>query len=230
MRIVEDEGFCTSCGRYAEIKIGQENFSLLKKDLDNYKKYKDIYVFRCRTCGFISTDISGEEGVLCGGIQNGYEFNQILNYAYLQGIDKELYDNHSADVPANLYEAYSLICERGKNYESLVRTLNKSIELKVIMARKYKISKDELGGEEENDDEYEKLDQLIKESIQTNRKQIDYYYDFIENKNLFVKLVYIENLVNMGEMSKALKHFTDITRKVKLENDLEDYFKHLLKI
>ena len=225
MRIVEDQGFCTCCGRFADFKYGEENYSLIKKNLDNYKKYKDIFVFQCRTCGFVSTNLTAEEGVLYGDVKDSYEFKQLINYSYLNELDKELYDNHSQDVPANLYEAYSLVA-----MQTFIRSLNKSIELKLIMARKYKISKDELGGEEENDDEYEELDSLIKQSVLSNRKQIEHYFDYVENKNVFLKLIKIENLIGLNENATALKLYTDILRCNKLEPDLKKYFEQLLKI
>jgi len=230
MKIIEDEGFCTCCGKYTEYSAGQENFSFIKKDLKNYKNYKDIYVHECINCGFVSTDITAEEGVLYGDIKNTYEFKQLRSYAYLNGLDEDLYENHSADIPANLYEAYSLVCLAGKDYEKFVRVLNKAIELKIIMARKYRRSQDELGGEEDNDEDYDELDRLIKQSIEANRKQIDYYYNMVENKNIFVKLIYVENLIGLGDMAKALYEFNAIDKKTKLDADLKDYFTKALKI
>ena len=161
MKIVEDEGFCTSCAIFGEYRRGEEDYSLIKKDLNNYKKYKEIYVYKCPNCGFISTDISGEEGILCSDIVNSYEYKQFLDYSYLNGLDKELYEYHSKDIMANYLEAYSLALLKTKNYEKYVRAINRCIELKEIMIRKYKKSQDELGGEEENDDKYEKLYELI---------------------------------------------------------------------
>lgn len=228
MKIINDEGFCTCCGTYGELKYGQENFSIIKKDLANYKKYKDVFVYECKNCGFISVNIGGEEGVLYGDVKDTYEYKQIYNYAYLNGLDTELYDNHSQEVPANLYEAYSLIALKQKNYELYIRIINKVIELKEIMARKYRRSQDELGGEEENDDEYDKLDNLIKLSIESNRKQIDYYFDFIENKSLYTKLLYIENMYAMGEKAKAKVLYEKLDKKIIFEEDLEQYFEQLL--
>lgn len=230
MKIIEDEGFCTCCGRHTEYRAGEENFSLIKKNLESYKNYKDIFVDECPSCGFISTDITNEEGVLYGGVKDTYEFKQLFSYAYLNGLDEDLYENHSADIPANYYEAYSLVCLAEKDYEKFIRVLNKAIELKIIMARKYRRSQHELGGEEDNDDDYDELDRLIKESIDSNRKQIDYYYSMIENKNVFVKLVYIENLIGLGDMAKAIYEYEMIDKKVKLNGDLKEYFTKALKI
>lgn len=228
MRIVEDEGFCTCCGRYQELKYGEDNHSLVKKDLENYKKYKDLFVYECSNCGFISTNITGEEGVLYGDVKDGYEYKSLYEYAYLKGLDKELYDCHSADVPANMFEAYALVQLESKNYEMFVRVINKTIELKQIMLKKYKRSQDELGGEEENDDEYENLYNLINLSIDANRKQIDYYYHFAENKNVYLKLIYIENLVALNTLDEAKKVFEEVTDRYSLDKDLNNYFTTLL--
>ena len=189
MKIKQDEGFCTCCGNFSEYNYGDEDHSFVTKDLNNYNKYKDLYVYECPNCGFVSTDITGVEGVMFGEVRHNLEFRNSLNYTYLNGLDKELDNHHSEEVPANLYEAYSYICLAAEDYEKYLRTVNKAVELKYIMAKKYRRSQDELGGEEDNDDLYDALDKLIKDSIDFNKKQIDYYFTQIENKNVFVKLL-----------------------------------------
>lgn len=229
MKILQDEGLCSCCGAYAEYMYGDEDYSLVNKDLTSYNNYKNIYVYQCPNCGFISTDITGVEGVMCGDVKGNLEFKEALNYSYLNGLDKELYDNHSASVPANLYEAYAYVCLKEKDYEKFVRSLNKAIELKLIMARKYRRSQDELGGEEDNDDLYDDLDKLINQSIEANRKQIDYYYTQIENKNLFVKLLYIENLIALNKKQDATNLYNILEKSYVIKNDLKSYFNNLLK-
>ncbi len=229
MKILEDEGFCTCCGNYATYSFGDENFSLITKDLANYNKYKDIYVYKCPNCGFISTDITGIEGVLYSDVKKSLEYKNVLNYAYLDGLDKELYNNHSSEVPANLYEAYSFVCLEAKDLEKYIRTVNKAIELKIVMAQKYRRSQDELGGEEDNDDLYDKLDTLIKDSILINRKQIDFYFTQFNTSNVFLKILYIENLANLGNKDEALTLFEKLSKKVILKEDLKTYILKVIK-
>lgn len=229
MKIKQDEGICTCCGTYSEYMYGDEDYSIVNKDLTNYNNYKNIYVYQCPNCGFISTDITGVEGVMCGDIKRTLEYKEALNYTYLNGLDKELYDNHSAEVPANLYEAYAYVCLKEKEYEKFIRALYKAIDLKLIMARKYRRSQDELGGEEDNDDLYDDLDKLIKQSIEANRKQIDYYYTQIENKNIFTKLIYIENLAAMDKKVEAKQTFNQIIKSYMLKEDLKNYINNILK-
>ncbi|MBE7082293.1 MAG: hypothetical protein E7378_01250 [Clostridiales bacterium] len=223
MKILEDTGFCTSCRNMVEYSYGDENFSFITKDLKNYKNYKDLYVYKCQCCGFISTDIACEEGVIYGDVKNSLEYREALNYEYLGGLDLDLYDQHSQSVPANLYEAYSFVCLKAENYEKFIRSLNKAIELKEVMARQYRRSQDELGGEEENDEDYEKLDGLIKQSIQDNAKQIDFYYSQLDHKNLFVTLIYIENLTRLNQFELAQKLFDEICNKILIKDDLKTY-------
>ena len=85
MRVLEDEGFCTCCGNYAEYSYGDEDFSLVTKDLKNYNNYKNLYVYKCPKCGFISTDITSIDGVISGEVRNSLEYKNALNYSYLQG-------------------------------------------------------------------------------------------------------------------------------------------------
>lgn len=229
MKILQDEGICTCCGAYSEYYYGDENYSFVNKDLENYKKYKDIYVYQCPACGFISTDITGVEGVMCGDIKNSLEYKEALNYTYLNGLDKELYDNHSSEIPANLYEAYAYVCLKENEYEKFIRALYKAIDLKLIMARRYRRSQDELGGEEDNDDLYDELDKLIKQSIEANRRQIDYYFTQLETKNVFINLIYIENLVAIGKKSEAKQFYNQINKNYMLKEDLKKYFNDLVK-
>lgn len=229
MKIIEETGICTCCGSFVEYRYGDENFSLINKDLENYKKYKDFYVFRCPKCGFISNDISGVEGVLFGDIINrSLEFKNALSYKYLKGLDTELYDCHSQEIPANLYEAYSFVCLVSKDYEKYIRSLNKSIELKEIMLNRYKDSQFELGGEEDNDDEYEELYNLIKNSIYENRQQIIFYYTQLERSNVFLDLIYVENLAKVNEKEQAKKVFNELDKKYIFDKDLMIYFKDLI--
>ena len=129
-----------------------------------------------------------------------------------------------------MYEAYSFVCLANKDYEQFVRAVNKSVELKLIMAKKYRRSQDELGGEEENDDLYDELDALIKQSIEYNRKQIDYYYTQIDRKkDIFIKFIYIENLCALGKKSEAKKLLDVITSSNAIKADLKEYMYNLLE-
>ncbi len=229
MKVIEEEGFCTCCHKYLYFKYGEENFSFLKKDLDNYVKYKDIFVYECKNCGFASTNVSAEEGVLYDHVKDSYEYKQLKNYAYLNGLDKKLYNNYSDIIPANLYEAYSLVCLEQKNYENFIRVINKCIDLKTTMALKYSRAKDELAGSEGNNHEYEELDTLIKQSIKTNRDQIDYYFNLILTKNLYICLIYVENLVALNQVEQASRLFEKLKKKYKLQQDLLNHFNNLIQ-
>ena len=228
MKIIEDEGFCTSCGRHLDFNYGEENFSLITKDFKNYNNYKDIYVYSCPNCNFVSTNISSEEGVLYSGVKDTEEYVSVIEYSYLNGLDKELYDNHSENNPANLYEAYSLICLAQKDLEKYVRTLNKCADLKEILARSYKLSQHELGGEEENDDQYEELNILILNSIEENRKHIVAMYNHIDIKNVFLSLIIVENLAKLKRLYEARDLYTKLAKKYTLSADLKKYFKEIL--
>ena len=166
---------------------------------------------------------------MCGDIKNSLEYKEALNYTYLNGLDKELYDNHSSEIPANLYEAYAYVCLKENEYEKFIRALYKAIDLKLIMARRYRRSQDELGGEEDNDDLYDELDKLIKQSIEANRRQIDYYFTQLETKNVFINLIYIENLVAIGKKSEAKQFYNQINKNYMLKEDLKKYFNDLVK-
>lgn len=228
MKVIEDEGFCTACGNYLEFKYGEDSFSYLKKDLSNYEKYKDMFLFECPICGFISDNIASEEGILYENVAKTYEFKQLYSYAHLNGLDKELYNNFSSKIPANLYEAYSLICLESKNFEKYIRVVNKCIELKELMALKYSRAKDEVAHEEGNANQYDELIELINEGIKTNREQINFYFHYVENKNIFVVLIYIENLIKMKLIDDAEKEFLAITKKYFIEEDLKQYFQNLI--
>lgn len=224
MKILQDEGFCTCCGNYSEYNYGDENYSMVTKDLNNYNKYKDVYVYKCPNCNFISTDITGVEGVIFGQVRNSLEYRNALSYADYHGLDQLLYNKHSSEVPANLYEAYAFICLASKDYEKYIRIVNKAIELNQLMLRKYTRSQDELGGEEENDDQYDKLYGLIKANIKTHCEQIGFYFTQIERPSFFAKMLYIENLCKLDKKEEAQALFNKISKKTLMQADLKNYF------
>lgn len=229
MKVLDKVGECSCCGKTCSYYQSVEDYSSLDKDLVSYRKFKDVYVYACPNCGFVSTDISGFDGAVFGNIKDSYEYKQIINYAYLNGLDKELYDCHSEKIPANLVEAFALVNLKSQEYEMFIRATNKAIELKQVMLREYKRSQDELGGEEDNDEDYETLYDLIKESLKCNYQQIDYYYHFCENCNFYTSLIYIENLVRLNKIKDAEELFNNITSNRTINSDLKDYFKKLFK-
>lgn len=232
MKIIQDEGFCTCCGNYSEYNYGDENYSLLAKDLKSYNNYKDIYVYRCPKCGFISTDITGVEGVMYGVVRNSLEYKNAFNCEYLQGLQNEsICEDLTKVVPANYYEAYSFVCLAEKDYEKYIRTVAKAIELKEVLIRKYKAEQDEdsLEDDEEIKDYYNEVIDLINKSIQTNRQQIDFYFTQTESKNLFLKLMYLENLAKLNKKEEAQTLFNKLNKNILLKEDLKQYFIDLLK-
>ena len=106
----------------------------------------------------------------------------------------------------------------------------KTIELKQVLIRKYQASQDEDSFE---DDEvknyYDEVIDLINKSIQINREQIDFYFTQTELKNVFLKLLYIENLINLNKNDEAQNLFNKLTKSIILKEDLKQYFLDLLK-
>lgn len=221
MKVKEDQGFCTCCGTLTNYKYGQENFSIILKNLENYKKYKNIFAYKCKNCGFVSTDISGTEGVLYGDIKNTYEFKQLDSNAYLSDIIDKYEEDYTQMFPVGMYEAYSLILIEAKDYEKLVRLLSTVIDYKLSMKRKYRDYALEVEGDKEV---LEEITSRIDASIQTNREQIDYYFPFLENRNTYSTLIYIENMIEMGKVAEALVLLKQVSEKKRLEDDLIEYF------
>ena len=228
MKIIEDTGFCTCCGTYQDFEYGEDNFSILKKDLDNYNKYKNIFVYRCPNCNFVNVNITDELGVLFHNIVKEKEYNDLLNYACLEGLDKELWEMHSESIYANEYEAYAYMCLKNENSFMAIRALFEANRLYEVMARKYRKSQDELGGEEENDAQYERLDDLINYRVTKNYNKL---YELLKNKkrNAFEDLILVEVLNKLGSKTEAKQVFDAINRKNLLKPDLLQYFKDLLK-
>lgn len=221
MKVLEDQGFCTCCGNLTNYKFGQENFSIILKNLDNYKKYKNIFAYKCRSCGFVSTDITGTEGVLYGEIKDSYEFKQLDNSTYLDDIKACYEEDYTQVLPVGMYEAYSLVLIEAKDYEKLIRLLATVIDYKLSMKKKYRDYAFEVEGDKNVLNE---IISRIDASIETNRQQIDYYFPFLENKNTYATLIYIENMIEMGKVAEALVLLKQLAEKKRLEEDLIDYF------
>ena len=226
MVIKEKNGVCVGCGHELALKFGQEDFDSNVINLENYKKYKDIYVCECPFCGLASTDLSKNLGVL--STKGTLKYQSAYSYAYLKGLNETLYENHSEGVPANLYECFAIYCEQ-TDPEMCVRALNKTVELKLIMARKYRRSQDELGGEEENDAEYDELDALIKSSIKQNVKELLSVFTQIANPSIFLQLIVVENLARSKKFDQANILLTRAQSKHELDADLAEYFNQMLR-
>lgn len=227
MIIKEKIGVCTGCGQKLAFKFGQEDFAPNVLNLDNFKKYKDIYVYECPFCGLISTDIS-QGGADFSAVMSTPEYQAAYEYAYLKGLNETLYENHSEGVPANLYECFAICCKKS-DPEMYVRALNKAIQLKLIMARKYRRSQDELGGEEENDAEYDELDALIKASVKRNANDLLTAFTQMKEPSTFIKLIAIETLA-LGKKFEQAKIILDrVKSEQKLDADLDEYFKQMLR-
>lgn len=229
MKIKEDTGFCTCCGTYQDLEYGEENHSFLKKDLTNFNNYKKIFVFRCPNCNFVNVNITDELGILYHDIVKDKDYIDDLNYSCLEGLDKQLWEMHSENINANEYEAYALMCIKDENIQNAIRALYESNRLYEMMARKYRYSQDELGGEEDNDAEYERLDDLINYRIDKNYDKILELLKSKHKKNIFEELIRIELLNKLGAKNEAKSQFEDICKKHSLAQDLREYFANLLK-
>lgn len=217
--------YCSCCGNYTEFHYGTDDYDLSKLDLDNYLKYKDIYVYTCAKCGMISTDLSKEDKSLFDSIKNTDRYNDVMTYEYLQGYDLELFENHTRSVPANLYESFAMMYENSSNKEIYLRALHKSIELKEIILEKYA---DEIEEDDEYDEEtYSKLEDLMIENIENARKR--YVNEFLkyEDKNAFLFLMFVENLINLGEVESARDNLEWLISNSNISDDLIDYIKDL---
>jgi len=224
MDIIKDIGTCTCCNNYCEYIYGKENFNNIEKTLDNYNNYKDIYVYKCPKCGFVSTDITGKEGVLASSLISTKQYNDYLNNSYLNGFDEESLDEqHSKAVPAYLYEAYSLICLEMKDYEKYIRVMNKCIELKEMTIRKYRFSQAECAEEDENDEEYEAIISLIKKSIQKNSMELNNNFSNLKIGNFFTIVIFAENLIRLNQLDKAKKIIDSLRNDINVNKDLVDY-------
>lgn len=221
-------GTCSCCGTYSELNFGEENFDKTKLDLANYLAYKDIYVYRCPKCGFISTDITGKDNLLFNRVKNLQEFSDILNYAYLEGYNEAFYENHSKTLPANLYDAYAFMYKSSLDSEMYLRALNKAIEQKIALIKRYEYEVKEEGDKEDREN-LKELEELMLENITEQSNQFASTYIGLKNKNVFLEIMFIENLVYLDELDEAKKQFKRLEGEYKLGQDLLDYIKKILR-
>lgn len=229
MEIKSKTDYCGRCNTYSKYLYGIENYDLKFLNLENYKKYKDFYVYRCPTCGNISVDISNkEDSEAFNSLKNLNIFQRIYDYEYLDGLDLELFENHSTSVPANLYEIYANIQKIENNTDIYIRSLNKSIELKEMIIYKYENS-----AKEENDEEdfaiFEELNELMTENIKENRKELIKQFINYKIDNPFLYLILIENLIKLSQKKEAEEYFEILLRNYNLEEDLIKFAKNLFK-
>lgn len=214
---------CSCCGNYCEENFGIDNYDLKQLDLDNYFKYKDIYVYKCPKCGMISTDISKEDKTLYENVKNTDKFKSIMDYEYLEGLDLEIFENESRSVPANLYDAYALMYENSSDKETYLRSLHKSIELKEIILEKYE---DDLE-DEEDEETFDALESLMLKNIENARKTFINEFLKFDNKNEFLFIMFIENLVGLQEYEAAEENIDWLVENSKLSPKLANYVEEL---
>jgi len=219
MNILNDIGFCSCCNNYCEYRFGEENFKDNETSLENYLNFKDVYVYRCPKCNFVSTNITEKENVSIKDIVESEEYNNLLNNEYLKGMADDVYENHSRAVPAYLYEAYAFTCLKANNFEKYIRVMNKCIELKEMTVRKYLFSQAECAEEDENDEEYETIINLIKKSIYENSLTLNKYFLKLDNKTLFFRLIFLENLIRINKF----KEVEELIEKMELDDEMVKY-------
>jgi len=131
----------------------------------------------------------------------------------------DVYENHSRAVPAYLYEAYAFTCLKANNFEKYIRVMNKCIELKEMTVRKYLFSQAECAEEDENDEEYETIINLIKKSIYENSLTLNKYFLKLDNKTLFFRLIFLENLIRINKF----KEVEELIEKMELDDEMVKY-------
>ena len=134
-------------------------------------------------------------------------------------------ENHARSVPANIYELYSIECEEVSDYEMSLRALNSSIEQKLMMLEKYRADTD--FDDEEEKSAFNNLEMRLLSNIKANETHLLKVYKKIKPKNLFEKLIYIENLIRLSQNQEARKLFEALTQKNLLSDDLKEYFEKL---
>lgn len=229
MEIKNKIDYCGNCKTYSQFHFGTENYNPLKYDLESYKNYKDIYVYRCPTCGNISVDISNlSDAKIFSEQKNSEKFLDILDYGYLDGLDLELFENHTTSVPANLYEIYAEIQKEQNNFEQYFRAMNKSIELKEMIIQKYAVSVEE-DNDSEDYDILNDLSELMYDNIYEKREELCNTFSKLDKPNLFVCLIFIENLAKLGNISEAKEYFKALQTNYNLEEDLVINIREILK-
>lgn len=223
---------CSCCGRNCELNYGVENFEINELNLKNYLAYKDIYAFKCSKCGLISTDISAAgEHNLFESVKNTDEFNDAMNYTYLEGLNNELYENHSEGVPVNIYDAYSVMLQNSNDREKYLRVLNHTIELKTMMIDKYRYDLEE-DYDEQDAEIFEELEELVYDNIEDSRNLFIDEVARLEDCNIFLLLMAIENFAGLDKYKEAKKQFLILKeelKNIKLSKDLTDYFDNLVE-
>ena len=228
MEVKNKFDYCGNCRTYCEYLFGEENY-FSELNLENYRKYKDLYVYKCPKCGNISVDLSNEtDAEVYSTLKDDEKFNEILDYDYLDGLDLQIYESHTRTVPANLYEAYSLIEKEQGNMEMYFRALNKSIELKEMIIQKYELTLEE-DGDEEDEGVLQELSEMLYDNIDECREQLISDFNNYQTGNTFLFLIYVENLAKLGKFNEAKKHFDYVLKNSKIEYDLQKYFENMFE-
>ena len=229
MEIGKKTAHCSCCNNNCEMNYGIENYDMSKLDKENYSNYKDIYVYKCPKCGFISTDISGDDVKLYNLYKGTTEFQNALRYRYLKGYNLiPMYDeNWSAAYPVYNYDPYAIMYSNSPDTEFKLRTLNKAIELKENMKQRYLSDWYESHEEGEDEKDHNILQNLIKKNLIISCEKFITIAKSCDDLNVFLQLMLVENLYRIGNNSEAKKLYNLIKQKYTLSDDLKEYFEIL---
>ena len=197
--------------------------------LESYLNYKDIFVYTCPKCGMISSDLAANnDHLLYNKVKDSEEFRDVLDYSYLEDTHLLFCETHYKTVPSNIFDAYTFMYKNSLQKEKYLRLLNKSVEQKLLMLERYVMTVEE-DQDEEDFENFKELKYFIQTNIEEYRKEFINEYLNFEDKNIFLHLIFIENLMYLNEVEEAKKQFNWLNTKIKLNSDLYKYFNDLIQ-
>ena len=197
-------------------------------DFIEYKNYIDYDLQVCSNCGYISENIETIANLTYNIIKNTKEFNNVLNYSYLNDYTKNIDTQKLYSYPDHLYECYGMIPESSMHIDHAIRAYFRCVVLKETIVKRYQKERQE--DIDEFDDievqNYKNLEEAITQSIKTNLiKIIELYPKSSQQK--FINIIYIECLLRFFKVKDAENVYNQI--KNKIDNQLRQYIENLIE-
>ena len=219
MKVTTHVGTCYNCGKATNLTILNKQLSATNVlTLNDYNQFKALSVNKCTNCNLVGEDISCYSNQKVIDIVNSQKYLNILKNDYDNNF--AVYHPSAKSLQLNYFDAYAYLCEVLNDYKKECICLFNCAQLKNILIGKYA----ELFYTSPDKNEiYKSFTQQLSQSRKNDLKKVVEIATQIDDG--YFKTLLSESLILLNQTSQAKQ----ILQKLCLDQNLNDYFKNLIK-
>lgn len=219
---------CACCGKQQTIEINEsENVVETEVNLINYLDSKFISLNVCNNCGYVGQDISALLGKSTKAIVKSQDYQFYLDDGYIEGFEEVPYQEYE-DFYVGIYDAMSyLLKKEGLENFTYVKVLHQIFSLKKTLCGTYFENKIDKDSEKWNPIYDDLINHLNNQAKNANEECIRVLKN-LPLDNPFKVIFLAECLTNSYKYSQARELIESLSKKVKIEDDLQEYIDEFL--